>query len=295
SAATLPTLTSGLAISRRMSSAPVTRSMARTRGLTASYRPLVLMSFSMPDKRRVSLAPVNTLAPSGISSLTRTRAAATSSRISTVKPWALSAAAARSRLGAGAGSTYIPAVVAVVMVPPGGNRWRNYSSGCGPGERGGVEVSDLVDALGELPAVAGAPVAVVVDGVVKALVSVAGSHEFLEIGAAGGGIAVQLDRARVRCLHEDLPLLLQSLAPGADLLSSDQLNGDVGHPQRAVLGEQRRQTGAVAHHRGIGELTAQRLDLDPVGDDLKVTHRSVFLLAGCCVRLSSTTGRPGRM
>ena len=29
----------------------------------ASYRPLLLMSSSMPDRRRVSLAPVNTLAP----------------------------------------------------------------------------------------------------------------------------------------------------------------------------------------------------------------------------------------
>ena len=35
------------------------------------------------------------------------------------------------------------------------------------GQRSGVEVSDLVDALGELPAVAGALVAVVVDGVVQ--------------------------------------------------------------------------------------------------------------------------------
>ena len=43
-AATLPTMTSGLASSRRISSAAVARSMARTRGLMASYRPLVLMS-----------------------------------------------------------------------------------------------------------------------------------------------------------------------------------------------------------------------------------------------------------
>lgn len=71
SAATLPTTTSGLASSRRMSSALLRRSMARMRGLTAWYRPLVLMSSSMPDKRRVSLAAVNTLAPSGIRSLMR--------------------------------------------------------------------------------------------------------------------------------------------------------------------------------------------------------------------------------
>src|SRR6266568_4240232 len=53
-AATLPTATSGLASRRRMSSAWVARSMARTRGRTAWYRPLELMSSSMPDRRRVS-------------------------------------------------------------------------------------------------------------------------------------------------------------------------------------------------------------------------------------------------
>jgi hypothetical protein len=51
------------------------------------------------------------------------------------------------------------------------------------------------------------------------------------------------------------------------------LGGDVGHPQRAVGCEQRREAGAVAHHRRVGELAAQRLDLDPVRDGLKITHR----------------------
>ena len=58
----------------------------------------------MPDRRRVSLAPVNTLAPSGIRSLMRVRAAAAASRISTVKPCAVSAAAVCSRRCSGAGS-----------------------------------------------------------------------------------------------------------------------------------------------------------------------------------------------
>lgn len=70
----------------------------------ASYRPPALMSSSIPDRRSVSLAPVNTTAPSGISSLTRVRAAAASSRIAAVKPCAFSAAVARSRRWAGAGS-----------------------------------------------------------------------------------------------------------------------------------------------------------------------------------------------
>jgi hypothetical protein len=58
----------------------------------------------MPDRRRVSLAPVNTVAPAGISSVMRARAVAASGRISTVNQCALRAAAARSRLCAGAGS-----------------------------------------------------------------------------------------------------------------------------------------------------------------------------------------------
>src|SRR5262249_16379577 len=106
-------------ISRQISLSSLTRSMPWVRCLRASYRPLVLMSSSMPDRRRVSLAPVNTLAPSGIRSLTRLRAAAASSRISTVKPCAGSAAAARARRAAGAGSVSSVGAVGVVTVPPG--------------------------------------------------------------------------------------------------------------------------------------------------------------------------------
>jgi hypothetical protein len=95
--------------------------MASTRGLIASYRPLALMSASMPDRRRVSLAPVNTLAPWGIRARMRARAAATSSRVSTVKPCAVSAAAARSRRSAGAGPVQRKAGLCVVMVSPPGS------------------------------------------------------------------------------------------------------------------------------------------------------------------------------
>src|SRR6202035_253962 len=76
------------------------------------------MSASMPDRRRVSLAPVNTLAPSGTRSLTRVRAAAASSRISTAKLFSLNAAATRSRVSAGAGSVNDVAGTEVFMVPP---------------------------------------------------------------------------------------------------------------------------------------------------------------------------------
>ncbi len=93
--------------------------MARTRGLTASYRPPVLMSSSMPDSRRVSLAPVSTLAPSGSSPSTRARAAATSSRISTAKPWARSAAATRSSRSADAGVVKDAAGAGVAVAPDG--------------------------------------------------------------------------------------------------------------------------------------------------------------------------------
>ena len=54
-------------------------------------------------------------------------------------------------------------------------------------------------------AAAGALVAVVVDGEVQALAAVAGAGELLDVGTAGRGVAVQLDRARVGGLHEDLP------------------------------------------------------------------------------------------
>src|SRR5450631_2732696 len=94
-------------------------------------------------------------------------------------------------------------------------------------QRTGVEVPDLVDPLGELPAVAGALVAVVVDGVVQPLAAIAGAGEFMDVGTAGRGVAVQLDRARMRGLHEELPLGLQPLAPGADLLPADHFGGDV--------------------------------------------------------------------
>src|SRR5262245_28931845 len=96
--------------------------------------------------------------------------------------------------------------------------------------------------------------------------------------------AVDLDRARVRVLHEEVPLGLQPLAPGAALFPAGLLGRGVGHPQHAVGCEPRREAGAVAHHRRIGEFAAQRLDLDPVSDGLKVAHlfppSSVLCL--CC-------------
>src|SRR5262250_2466216 len=72
-------------------------------------------------------------------------------------------------------------------------------------QRAGVEVPDLVDPLGELPAVAGALVAVVVDGEVQPLEAVEGTHDLLDVGTAGRRVAVKDDRARVRGLHEEVP------------------------------------------------------------------------------------------
>src|SRR5579875_2756568 len=77
----------------------------------------------------------------------------------------------------------------------------------------------------------------------------------------------------MRGLHEVVHEGRHPLAPGADLLPADELGGDVGHPQRAVGCEQRRRAAVVAHHHRVGELAAQRLDLDAVGDRLKVAHR----------------------
>ncbi len=116
SAATLPAVVSGLAISRRIWSASVARSMASSRGLSAWYRPRPLMSASMPDSRKVSLAAVNTLAPSGI------RAGDTGARRGRVVEDLDGEAVGgqrrgRARRDPGAGSVYDMVGTAVVMKP----------------------------------------------------------------------------------------------------------------------------------------------------------------------------------
>jgi hypothetical protein len=63
-------------------------------------------------------------------------------------------------------------------------------------------------------------------------------------------------------LLEGVPETLQPLDPGADLLPAVELDVDVGDPSRAVLCEQRREAIVVAHHPRVGELAAQRLDLE---------------------------------
>src|SRR6266511_5495073 len=68
-------------------------------------------------------------------------------------------------------------------------------------------------------------------------------------------------------------------APGADLLLAEELDRDVGHPQRAVQGEQRRKAVVVAHHHRVGELPAQRPDLDAIRDGLKVTHWFLLVIS----------------
>src|SRR5262249_19659854 len=140
-------------------------------------------------------------------------------------------------------------------------------------QRRGVDVFDLVGAFGELPAVRGPPVAVVVHGVVQVRAAVAEAPETQDVCAAGRGVAVKLDRARVRGLHEVVPQSLrQLLDPGADLLPAGELGVDGGDPPHAVGCEQRREAVVVAHHPRVGELAAQRLDLGAVGGGLKVAH-----------------------
>jgi hypothetical protein len=46
-------------------------------------------------------------------------------------------------------------------------------------------------------------------------------------------------------------------------------------PPHAVRREQRREAVVIVHHLRVGELAPQRLDLDAVGDGLKVTHCSL--------------------
>ena len=64
------------------------------------------------------------------------------------------------------------------------------------------------------------------------------------------------------------------------------------HPPRAVLCEQRREAVLVAHHRGVGELAAQRLDLEAVSDGLKVAHRLLPSSAPSGCRCGSSRTRP---
>src|SRR4029450_1738775 len=107
-------------------------------------------------------------------------------------------------------------------------------------QRSGIQIHDLVSAFGELPAFWGAPVAVVVDGVGQ--MGTAGAHvpETQDVCTAGRGVALKLDCARVRGLHEVVPETLpQPLDPGADLLPADELDVDDGDPPNSVLCDQR--------------------------------------------------------
>jgi hypothetical protein len=76
-----------------------------------------------------------------------------------------------------------------------------------------------------------------------------------------------------------------------DFLPASEFDADVGHPNRAVVCEQRREAVVVAHHQRVGELAAQRVDLGAISDGLKVAHRFSSLI---CVprRERSALGRP---
>ena len=120
---------------------------------------------------------------------------------------------------------------------PGPGRWVGRRAR----QRSGVDVFDLVDALRELPAVCGALVAVVVHGVVQLRLAVTEAPELGDVCTADRGVARNLDRARVRGLHEVVTETLQPLDPGANLLPADELDVDVGDPPCAVPCEQRRE------------------------------------------------------
>src|SRR4051812_34978738 len=91
----------------------------------------------------------------------------------------------------------------VVMVPPGGGVGRSSVVRTRrAGERSGVEIPDLVDALAELPSVRRALVAVVVDRVVQVRAPVAQPDELADVRAAGATVAVELDHSGVGGLDE---------------------------------------------------------------------------------------------
>jgi hypothetical protein len=95
---------------------------------------------------------------------------------------------------------------------PSRRSWSVAGRGCLLGrrarQRSGVQILDLVGAFGELPAVRGASVAVVVHGVVQMRAAVAHVPETQDVCTAGRGVARKLDCARVRGLHEVVPQTL---------------------------------------------------------------------------------------
>src|SRR4051794_39823630 len=74
-------------------------------------------------------------------------------------------------------------------------------------------------------------------------------------------------------LHRVRPQTAQLLDRAANLLAAEELPLDVGHAPRAVVCEERGEPVVVAHHSGIGELAAQRLDLKSVGNAAEIVHR----------------------
>jgi GAF domain-containing protein len=74
--------------------------------------------------------------------------------------------------------------------------------------------------------------------VVQVRATVAQAGELAQVGAAGRGVAVQLDRARVGGLHEVVCESLPPLAQGADLLAPGGLDVAEGDPHGAVGCEQ---------------------------------------------------------
>jgi hypothetical protein len=98
--------------------------------------------------------------------------------------------------------------------------------------------------------------------------------ELRDVRAAGRRVAVELNRARVRSLHEVLPEALHPLDPGVDLSSADELDVDVRNPPHALVRKQRLEAIVVTHHQRVDELAAQRLDLDAIRDGPKVACAS---------------------
>jgi hypothetical protein len=84
-------------------------------------------------------------------------------------------------------------------------------------------------------------------------------------------------RAAPRC-QSSRTRATADLANGADLLPAGEFGGNVGHPQHTVWREQRREAVVAVHHYRLGELAAQRLDLEAISNRLKVSHRSLAYL-----------------
>jgi hypothetical protein len=114
--------------------------------------------------------------------------------------------------------------------------------------------------------------AVVVHGVAQVRAAIAQAAELCDGGTADRGVARKLDRARVRGLHHGVPQTRSRAIPAriSSRPTSSTLPSGIRHAPSWVNSDAKR---SQSHHRRVGELAAQRLDLEAISDGLRVAYR----------------------